>query len=88
MAKTKNNPAPDNDALERVRKSINITNISPTIDVRPDQTVVRMLNVEFTVKGFGPFSRQVPMTDADPTHLENLILEFATTILKLADIPG
>lgn len=65
-----------------------ITNVSPTSSFDAKGDVVRMTNVEFTVRGKGPFSRQMPTDSFDPTHIKEQIRDYAERLIDVMDYTG
>ena len=78
MAQAKNGAFPKD-----LAKRINITNVSPTVAFTENGQVERMVNIEFTVDGKGPFSQQVRSADFDEKLLLQQVMTFADKICKL-----
>jgi len=77
-------PTPtQNSPTEEIQSQIEITNISPTPLFGPGGQIERMMNIEFKVAGYGPFSQQVPFEDFDVDVLMAMVLDFATKVVKL-----
>lgn len=65
-----------------------ITNISPTVGFSDRGEVIRMTNVEFTVRGKGPFSRQMPTDAFSAAEIIAQITAYAEEIVRVLDFTG
>ena len=65
-----------------------VTNVSPTVTFGADGQAIRMTNVEFTVRGKGPFSKQVPTDSFRASDIIPLINEYASEIVAAMEHTG
>lgn len=77
-------PAKKNNlSREEIGKQIEITHITTAPSFGPSGDIERMLNMEFKVAGYGPFSQQVPFEEFSEEELLEKVYTFAAKILKL-----
>lgn len=65
-----------------------ITNVSPTATFDASQNAIRMTNVEFTVRGKGPFSRQMPTDSFSPDSIKEEIRRYAESLIAVMEFTG
>jgi hypothetical protein len=65
-----------------------VTNVSPTATFDSTGQAVRMTNVEFTVRGKGPFSRQIPTEQFRASEIISMINDYAAEIVTALEHTG